>query len=101
MPPGTVTLMVGFQLAELSPVMPVAYAESMHLMLLASALYLVMRRRYWLVLTVLAVASFTRPSGLAFALFLLLHVVHRWWTRERDPFPRNEAIAASVTAVAE
>lgn len=99
--PGTAMFaVVCYSVSPLSPVMQVAYAESMHLLLLASALYLVMRRRYWLVLPVLAVASFTRPSGLAFALFLVLHVWYRWWTRDRDPFPRNEAIAASVVAVA-
>jgi hypothetical protein len=91
---------VCYSVSPVSPVLQVAYAESMHLLLLSSALYLVLRRRYWLVLPVIAVASFTRPSGLAFALFLLLHVVHRWWTRRTDPFPANEAVAASVTAVA-
>lgn len=99
--PGTAMFaVVCFAVSPLSPILQVAYAESMHLLLLAAALYFVMRRRYWLVLPVIAVASFTRPSGLAFALFMLLHVLHRWWTRRRDPFPRNEVIAASVTAVA-
>jgi hypothetical protein len=99
--PGTALFaVVCYSVSPLSPILQVAYAESMHLLLLALALYLVLRRRYWLVLPVIAVASFTRPSGLAFALFLLLHVLHRWWIRRRDPFPANEAIAASVTAVA-
>jgi hypothetical protein len=99
--PGTAMFaVVCFSVAPLSPILQVAYAESMHLLLLAGALHLVLRHRYWLVLPVLAVASFTRPSGLAFALFLGLHVLHRWWTRRRNPFPRNEVIAASVTAVA-
>ncbi|MET0933714.1 MAG: hypothetical protein ABWX56_08370 [Mycetocola sp.] len=99
--PGTAMFaVVCFSVSPLSPILQVAYAESMHLLLLSVALYLVMRRRYWLVLPVIAVASFTRPSGLAFALFMLLHVLHRWWTHRRDPFPRNEVVAASVTAVA-
>jgi hypothetical protein len=101
LPAGTAMFaVVCYSVSPLSPIMQVAYAESMHLLLLAVALYLVLRRRYWLVLPVVAVASFTRPSGLAFALFLLLHVLHRLWTRRRDPFPLREAIAASVTAVA-
>jgi hypothetical protein len=101
LPHGTAMFaVVCYSVSPLSPIFQVAYAESMHLLLLAVALYLVLRRRYWLVLPVIAVASFTRPSGLAFALFLLLHVLHRLWTRRRDPFPLSEAIAASVTAVA-
>jgi hypothetical protein len=100
LPAGTAMFaVVCYSVSPLSPILQVAYAESMHLLLLAVALYLVMRRRYWVVLPVIAVASFTRPSGLAFALFLLLHVLHRWWTRRRDPFPAREAIAASVAAV--
>jgi hypothetical protein len=101
LPPGTAMFaVVCYSVSPLSPILQVAYAESMHLLLLAGALYLVLRRRYWMVLPVIAVASFTRPSGLAFALFLLVHLLHRWWTRQRDPFPASERIAASVTAVA-
>ncbi|MET1017851.1 MAG: hypothetical protein ABWX76_13590 [Leifsonia flava] len=99
--PGTAMFaVVLYAVSPLSPVLQVAYAESMHLMLLAGALYLVMRHRYWAVLPVVAVMSFTRPSGLAFALFLALHVAYRWWKRSREPFPRREVVAASVTAVA-
>ena len=99
--PGTAMFaVVLYSVSPLSPILQVAYAESMHLMLLAGALYLVMRHRYWAVLPVIAVMSFTRPSGLAFALFLALHVGYRWWRRDREPFPRREAVAASVTAVA-
>lgn len=99
--PGTALFAVVLcSVAPVSPILQVAYAESMHLLLLAWALYLVLRRRYWVLVPVVAVMSFTRPSGLAFALFLALHVGHRWWTRSRDPFPRTEAVAASVAAVA-
>jgi hypothetical protein len=42
--------------------------------------------------------ALTRPSGLAFALALGLHVIYRFVTRSRDPFPRRERmLAASVT----
>jgi hypothetical protein len=43
--------------------------------------------------------SFTRPSGLPFALALGLHVVYRWFVRGRDPFPWRERIAAVVATV--
>ncbi len=89
-----------YSVSPVSPILQLAYAESMHLMLLAGALYLVLRHRYWTVLPVIAVMSFTRPSGLAFALFLALHIGHRWWKRRTVAFGRGEAVAASVTAVA-
>ncbi|MGV8913194.1 MAG: hypothetical protein ACOH14_11340 [Rhodoglobus sp.] len=86
-----------FCFAPLSPILQVAYAESMSLFLLMLALYWLIKRQYWMLLPVIAVMSLTRPSGLALALALGLHVVYRWWVRDRDSFPRREAIAA-VTA---
>ncbi|MET1017720.1 MAG: hypothetical protein ABWX76_12925 [Leifsonia flava] len=87
-----------FCFAPLSPMLQVGYAESMYLFLLTLALLLLVRRRYWLLFPVVAVMALTRPSGLAFALALGLHVVHRWFTRSRDPFPAREIVASvSVT----
>jgi hypothetical protein len=85
--------------APLSPILQVSYAESMHAFLLTLALYLLLKRDYWMLLPVIVVMSLTRPSGLAFALALGLHVVHRWVTRDVDPFARRE-IAASAIGVA-
>jgi hypothetical protein len=82
--------------APLSPLLQVAYAESMQAFFLTLALYLLLKRDYWRLLPVVVVMSLTRPSGLAFALALGLHVVYRWVTRERDPFARRD-IVASVT----
>ena len=80
--------------APLSPILQVSYAESMHAFLLALALYLLIERRYVLLFPVVALMSLTRPSGLAFALALGLHIIHRWFTRGRDPFPLWERILA-------
>ncbi|WP_246142200.1 hypothetical protein [Lacisediminihabitans profunda] len=88
-----------FCFAPLSPLYQVAYAESMHLFLLALALYLLVRRRYWLLFPVVAVMALTRPSGLAFALALGLHIVHRVVTRARDPFPLADGVLASALAL--
>lgn len=86
-----------FCFAPLSPLMQFAYAESLYLFLLALALLLLMERRYALLFPVIAVMAVTRPSGLAFALALGLHVLYRWFTRSRDPFPvRERVVAASV-----
>ncbi|WP_431247096.1 hypothetical protein [Leifsonia xyli] len=81
-----------FCVAPVSPLFQVAYAESLHILLLVVALLLLVERRYgWLFAAVLAMA-FTRPSGLAFALALAMHVVYRWVRRREDPFPRRERI---------
>jgi hypothetical protein len=85
-----------FCVAPLSPILQVAYAEPMQLLLICVALLLVVERRYVVLLPVIVLASLTRPSGLALALFLGLHVVHRLVTRRRDPFPPRELAAAVV-----
>jgi hypothetical protein len=90
-----------FCFAPLSTILQVSYAESMHLFLLFLALLLLVDRRYLLLMPVVVVMAFTRPSGLAFALALLLHLVHRFVTRERDPFPwreRLQVVAAGLVA---
>jgi hypothetical protein len=86
-----------FCFAPLSPILQVDYAESMQLFFLACALLYLMRRNYWMMLPFVAFMSFTRPTGLAFALAMGLHVVYRWFTRHRDPYPVRE-IVASVAA---
>ena len=85
-----------FCFAPLSPILQVAYAESMHAFFLTLALYLLLRRDYWMMIPVVGVMALTRPSGLAFALALLLHVGYRWFTRRRDPFPLREIVASIV-----
>jgi hypothetical protein len=82
-----------FCVAPLSPVYQLAYAESMHTFLLVLALYLLQERRYVLLVPVILVMALTRPSGLAFALVLLLHLVYRWWRRREDAFPPRETVA--------
>lgn len=93
--------------APLSPMFQVAYAEALGLALLFLALLLVQRRRFLLLLPVLVVMSLTRPTGLAFALFLLLYFVLRIvrWRRKPDaqPLPWGEVariVAAGLTSFA-
>lgn len=87
-----------FCFAPLSPILQVAYAESMHAFFLTVALYLLMKRRYWMLFPVIAVMALTRPSGLAFALAIALHVGYRWWVRRKDPFPTAECVASISAA---
>lgn len=89
-----------FLVAPLSPILQVAYAESMQLFLLMLSLWLLTRRHYWVLIPVVAVMALTRPTGLAFALALGLHVAYRWWKRRENAFPPREAVAAITATVA-
>jgi hypothetical protein len=71
----------------------------MYLFFLTLALLLLLDRRYALLFPVIALMALTRPSGLAFALALGLHVIYRWFTRRRDPFPVGERVLAASVAV--
>lgn len=101
--PGSTALfaVVLFCFGPLSPILQVAYAESMHAFLVALALYLLVQRRYGMLVPVIAVMALTRPSGLAFALALLLHVVHRWWRARTgvEAFPWRERIGSVVAGL--
>lgn len=100
LPSGTALFaVVLFCVGPLSPILQVAYAESMHAFLLTLALYMLVQRNYWMLLPVVAVMALTRPSGLAFALAMLMHVIHRWITRARDPYPLSERIASVIVGL--
>ncbi|WEG07517.1 hypothetical protein PU630_09600 [Microbacterium horticulturae] len=74
-----------FANAPLAAMFQVAYAESLFLLLLFGALWLVDRRHYAWLYPVVLLMAFTRPGVLAFALFLGLHGVVRWVRRTREP----------------
>lgn len=88
-----------FCVAPVSALFQLSYAESLYTFLLVLGLYLVVARRYGWLLPVIAVMALTRPSGLAFALFLGLHVIARFVTRGTEPFPWRERIAVGLIAV--
>ena len=88
-----------FCFAPLSPILQVVYAESMQVFFLICALFFLQRRRYWAMLPFVAIMSFTRPTGLAFALALGLHVIYRWVVRRADPFPLRERVAAVAATI--
>jgi hypothetical protein len=85
--------------APLSPILQVAYAESMHAFLLVLALYLLSTRQYLIMMPVVTVMALTRPSGLAFALALGLHFVYRMLHRRTDTFPPRERVQAALATV--
>ncbi|AYF98503.1 hypothetical protein [Protaetiibacter intestinalis] len=89
--------------APVSPIFQVTYADALGLALLFLALLLVVRRRFVVLLPVLVVMALTRPSGLAFALFLLLYfvtrVVRAIRTPASHPLPPREAAALIVAGL--
>lgn len=87
-----------FSVAPVSPLFQLSYAESMHTFLLLTALHLLVTRSYGCMFAVIAAMSLTRPSGLAFALALALHLLHRFLTRTRDPFPVRERVLVAALA---
>lgn len=98
-PSAAMFAVVLFAVAPTSPVMQVAYAESLYFLLLGFALLLVLQHRYLSAIPVIAVMALTRPSGLAFALFLLLHLAHRIWRRQQHPLGIGEFARLCVTGL--
>ncbi len=62
-----------------SPVLQVPYAESLNLLLLASALLLVVERRYLLAMPVVILMCLSRPTGVPFAAMVGLLFLYRAW----------------------
>ena len=73
-----------------APVMQLAYAESLALLLLAGALLLLRERRYLGVAALLLVLALTRPVVLAFIPVVMAHGISRWRGRAADPFSRKD-----------
>ncbi|WP_374947077.1 mannosyltransferase family protein [Agreia sp.] len=88
-----------FCIAPVSALFQLSYAESLYTFLLVLALYLVVERRYGWLVPVIAVMALTRPSGLAFTLFLGLHMIVRLVMRRAEPFPWRERIVVSLIAL--
>jgi hypothetical protein len=76
---------VFFAFGPLSALFQVGYAESLNLLWLFLALWCVMRRRYEWLYALIPLMAFTRPGVLAFALFLGLYGIWRWFHRAEDP----------------
>src|SRR5690606_32743067 len=70
---------VFFAAGPLAALFQVAYAESLFLLFLFLALWLVMRRRFAWLYVLVPIMGFTRPGVLAFSLFLALYGIARWF----------------------
>lgn len=79
-----------------SPILQVPYAESLNLLLLVAALYLVVRRRYLAAAPVVFLMCLSRPVGVPFALMVGLVLVVRFLGRNREALPAGEAVRLAV-----
>ena len=79
-----------------SPVLQLAYTESLALLLTASALYLLVTRRYLAAVPVVALLGLTRAVALPFAVVVAVHVLLRWRRRADDPFSARERVHVVV-----
>lgn len=88
----TMWSVVFFASGPVAAMFQVGYAETLFLLLLFLALDATVRRNYvWLYLLI-PVMAFTRPGILAFALYLGLHGILRWWHRRDDPLALREIV---------
>lgn len=90
-----------FAVGPVAALFQVGYAESLFLLWLLLALRAVILRRFGWLFLLIPLMGYTRPGVLAFALFLGLYGLVRWFTRRTDPLPIRQAagvIAAGVWA---
>ena len=81
-----------FACAPLAAMFQVGYAESLFLLWLFLSLWLVMRRQYGWLYLLIPLTAYTRPGVLAFALFLGLYGIWRWFSRRREVLRAPEVV---------
>ena len=87
---GAMWAVVFFAAGPIAAMFQVGYAETLFLLLLFLALDATVRRRYAWLYILIPVMAFTRPGILAFALYLGLHGLLRWFRRRQDPLAGRE-----------
>jgi hypothetical protein len=96
-PPGTALWGTAFFATfPISPILQVGYAESLSTFLLAASLLLLVRRRYWAAVPVMALMCLSRPAGVPFAAVVGIHLLLRWRNRRREPLGGREAAGGLV-----
>ena len=89
-PSATLWAVAFFASGPLAALFQVGYAEALNLFWLFCALWCVARRRYGWLYALIPLMAFTRPGVLAFALFLGLFGIWRWFHRMREPLRAPE-----------
>lgn len=82
-----------------SPILNTSYAESLTLLLQATVLLLVLRRQYvWAIVPVFFM-DLSRPIGVAFAFFMLIHLISRFRRRNEEPYPLPQVVSSWTLGV--
>lgn len=82
-----------------SAVFNTGYAESLTLLLQALALLLVIERRYLMAIPVVILMDLSRPIGVAFSFFMLIHLIDRFLRRRTIPYPAGEVVRSWTLGV--
>lgn len=82
-----------------SPVFSTGYAESLAILLLVLSLTLVTDRMYLTALPVVVLMDLSRPIGVAFSFFMLIHLISRFVRRQDDPYPLGEVVRSWTLGV--
>lgn len=82
-----------------SAILSTGYAESLTLLLQALALLLVLDRRYLWAIPVVFLMDLSRPIGVAFSFFMLIHLIDRFLRRKVDPYPAREVVTSWTLGV--
>nr|WP_272902335.1 hypothetical protein [Brevibacterium daeguense] len=82
-----------------SAIFSTGYAESLTLLLQALALLLVIERRYLLAIPVVFLMDLSRPIGVAFSFFMLIHLIDRFLRRRTIPYPAGEVVRSWALGV--
>lgn len=82
-----------------SAVFSTGYAEALTLLLQVLALFLIIERRYLVAIPVVFLMDLSRPIGVAFSFFMLLHLIDRFLRRKEDPYPAAEVVRSWTLGV--
>lgn len=101
--PGASLIAVSLVLfGPISPLFQVGYAEALHFWMLCQLLIDLRERRWLAMMPLIAVASLTRPTGLAWAFTMLLVILNRYYSqhvRRTERFSSQEQLHAWAAAV--
>lgn len=82
--------------APVAAILQVPYAESLHLLLLASALYLVATHRYYAAMPVVVLMCSARPAGVPFAIMVGILFLHALQVAHRSDDAAGRSAAGRV-----
>ena len=93
------TALTFFFVYPATPTLMSGYSEALALMFLVIALNFVIERRYLAAVLPVFLMDITRPIGVGFAFFMLIHLLDRIRRRRSEPYGRGEVIRSWTLGV--